>query len=183
MAIVVTELSKGLRIGEAADRVGVSCRTLRYYEELGLLAPAQHAAGGARRYSEQDVARLLRIRELQELLGFNLQEIGEILRGEDQLADIRHHYRQASLTQRKAMLDEASAINDRLRFLVRAKQERLAEMLEQLEAKAARHRELRAELAAAEDEARIERPARSTGDGADVGGGPARLHRAGAVEA
>lgn len=136
-----------LRIGEAAEQAGVSCRTLRYYEELGLLVPAQHSAGGARRYDEADLARLARIRELQELLGFDLGEIGEILRGEDQLADIRSQYRDASVDARRAMLRSAEAINDRLRKLVQAKQDRLAEMMCQLDEKARRYRELNAELA------------------------------------
>lgn len=125
----------------------MSCRTLRYYEELGLLAPSEHSAGGARRYSPDDLARLVRIRELQELLGFDLGEIGEILRGEDQLADIRSQYRQAPPAQRREMLGKATAINDRLRRVVRAKQERLAEMMGQLEEKAQRYRQLRAEQA------------------------------------
>jgi len=141
------ERSTALRIGEAAEQVGVSCRTLRYYEELGLLAPSQHSAGGARRYSETDLARLLRIKELQELLGFDLGEIGEILRGEDQLADIRTHFRSASTSQQRQMLDSAVAINDRLQAMVRAKQQRLADMLDELEAKARRYAELRAEFA------------------------------------
>jgi DNA-binding transcriptional MerR regulator len=141
-----TTKAAGLRIGEAAEQVGVSCRTLRYYEELGLVAPSQHSAGGARRYSEDDVVRLQRIRELQELLGFDLGEIGEILRGEDQLADIRHHYRQASASRRLAMLEDATAINERLRSLVQAKQARLTDMLDQLDAKAARYQQLREEL-------------------------------------
>lgn len=143
-----SEAPAGLRIGEAAEQVGVSCRTLRYYEELGLLVPSQHSAGGARRYTADDLARLVRIRELQELLGFDLGEIGEILRGEDQLADIRSQYQEASATRRLEMLEEATAINDRLRHLVRAKQERLSDMMGQLEEKARRYRRLRTELAA-----------------------------------
>jgi DNA-binding transcriptional MerR regulator len=135
-----------LRIGEAADRVGVSCRTLRYYEELGLLAPSQHSAGGARRYTEGDIGRLVRIRELQELLGFDLGEIGEILHGEDQLADIRSQYHAAGTKGRRAMLERAVDINDRLRSLVRTKQERLAEMMAELEAKAQRYRSVAAEM-------------------------------------
>ncbi len=137
-----------LRIGEAAERAGVSCRTLRYYEELGLLAPSLHSAGGARRYTEVDLARLVRIRELQELLGFDLGEIGEILQGEDQLADIRSQYQAASTAGRREMLDWAVGINDRLRTLVRTKQERLAGMMAELEAKAQRYRTLSAELTA-----------------------------------
>lgn len=149
--------SDGVRIGEAAEQVGVSCRTLRYYEELGLLAPSQHSAGGARRYTPDDLARLVRIRELQELLGFDLGEIGAILRGEDQLADIRSQYRgEPAPGRRLAMIEEAAAINDGLRSVVRAKQERLAEMMDHLEEKARRYRELRAELAG--DSAEPDRP-------------------------
>src|SRR5437660_6702189 len=69
----------GMRIGEVAAQLGVSPRTLRYYEELGLLRPSSKTAGGARRYSEAEVERLLRIRDLQELLGFNLEEIRVVL--------------------------------------------------------------------------------------------------------
>lgn len=135
-----------VRIGEAAEQVGVSCRTLRYYEELGLVVPSDHTSGGARRYTESDLARLRRIRELQELLGFDLGEIGEILRGEDRLADIRSEWSDAPAVRRRAMLADAVAINDRLRALVRAKQGRLAEMMGELEAKARRYRVLERDL-------------------------------------
>lgn len=141
-----------MRIGEAAEQVGVSCRTLRYYEELGLLAPSQHSAGGARRYSESDLARLRRIKELQELLGFDLGEIGEILRGEDHLADIRTHYRSATAAQQRQMLASAVAINDRLQAMVLAKQQRLTDMLDQLQGKARRYAELQSEFAAGQTE-------------------------------
>ena len=69
-------------VRELADEFAITTRTLRYYEELGLLAPAEYSTGGARRYAEQDVARLLRIRELQELLGFDLGEIKVVLGAE-----------------------------------------------------------------------------------------------------
>jgi DNA-binding transcriptional MerR regulator len=145
--------SRLLRIGEAAQRVGVSARTLRYYEELGLLTPAGHSAGGARRYSEGDVARLVRIRELQELLGFDLGEIGDILRAEDHLADLRRQYQGAAgLARRRAIVAEALDVNARLRSVLRAKQDRLEEMMRGLEAKARRYRARARELA---DEERL----------------------------
>lgn len=138
-----------LRIGEAAEQAGVSPRTLRYYEELGLLHPARYSTGGARRYAEEDVERLRRIRELQELLGFDLGEIGDILRNEDQLAELRNEV-QAGVTpeRHRQILAEAMGINDRLRALVRAKQERLAAMMQELEAKARRYRARAKELGA-----------------------------------
>lgn len=130
-----------VRIGEAAELAGVSSRTLRYYEELGLLHPARYSAGGARRYTSEDVDRLRRIRELQELLGFDLGEIGDILRNEDQLAELRSEVQAGVTPQRhRQILAQAMEINDRLRALVRGKQERLGSMLQELDAKARRYR-------------------------------------------
>ena len=51
----------GIRISDAATRAGVSARTLRYYEELGLLTPSLYTAGGERRYTLEDLAHLERI--------------------------------------------------------------------------------------------------------------------------
>jgi MerR family transcriptional regulator, repressor of the yfmOP operon len=139
-----------LRIGEVAEQAGVSPRTLRYYEELGLLAPSGHSAGGARRYAEVDVARLMRIRELQELLGFDLGEIGVVLRAEDQLADLRRQFHGgAGLPRQRSIVAEAVEINARLRALVRAKQERLDDMMRDLESAARRYRTRARELTAA----------------------------------
>ena len=135
-----------LRIGEAAEQAGTSSRTLRYYEDLGLLRPARYSEGGARRYTAEDVDRLRRIRELQELLGFDLGEIGEILRSEDQLAGLRDEYRAGvDVRRRRQILSEAMDINDKLRTIVRAKQERLGTMMKELDAKAALYRERAAE--------------------------------------
>lgn len=141
-------MSAALRIGEAAARAGVSCRTLRYYEELGLLVPSEAREGGARRYSEADVARLLRIREMQELIGFDLVEIGVVLRAEDRLAELRREYRTgADPSRQEAILAEAVEINDRLRARVRAKLAELEQVLSDLDAKARRYRELSRKLA------------------------------------
>jgi DNA-binding transcriptional MerR regulator len=136
-----------LRIGEAAEQAGVSSRTLRYYEELGLLRPARHSAGGARRYSREDVVRLHRIRELQELLGFDLGEIRDILGNEDQLADLRNEFQAGVSPERhRQILASAMEINDRMRSLVKGKQDRLQAMMQELEAKARRYRARAKEL-------------------------------------
>src|SRR5215218_7724980 len=63
-----------MTVGALAKRVGVSVRTLRYYDEIGLLAPARHTAAGYRLYGAGDVARLQQIRSLRQL-GFSLDEI------------------------------------------------------------------------------------------------------------
>ena len=79
----------GIRIGEAAARADASVRTLRYYEEVGLLEPSSRSSGGERRYSTTDIERVLRIRELKSLMGFNLDEIKSILAAEDELAVLK----------------------------------------------------------------------------------------------
>src|SRR5579859_2811831 len=69
-----------LGIGAAAARSGVSERALRYYQQLGLITPSGRTPGGLRRYSQDDLARVARIRQLQTLLGLNLDEIAIVLR-------------------------------------------------------------------------------------------------------
>jgi DNA-binding transcriptional MerR regulator len=73
-----------LQIGEVADRVGLSLRTLRYYEEVGLLAPAQRTEGGFRLYTDEHVERLALIRRLKSL-GFTVGETRELLEARDAL--------------------------------------------------------------------------------------------------
>ena len=137
-----------LTIGQAATAAGVTPRTLRYYEELGLLRPSAHSVRGARRYSDGDLARIARIRELQQLMGFNLEEIGQILSAEDSLERIRAEYRSGKPTskRRRELLAEAIEINNRLREQVRQKVSRIAGFLEELDAKAVRYRQVVEEI-------------------------------------
>ena len=137
-----------LTIGQAAAAADVTPRTLRYYEELGLLHPSAHSLGGARRYAEVDLARIARIRELQQLMGFNLDEIGQILAAEDSLERIRGEYRSGKPTsrRRRELLAEAIEINDRLRDQVRQKVSRIGGFLEELDAKAVRYRQVVEEI-------------------------------------
>ena len=67
-----------LQIGEVADRVGLSLRTVRYYEEQGLLVPESRSAGGFRLYSEDQVHRLELIKQMKPL-GFTVHEMCELL--------------------------------------------------------------------------------------------------------
>ena len=66
-----------LQIGEAADRAQLTQRTLRYYEEKGLLHSPTRMDGGFRLYSDEDMERIDRIRQLKELLGFSLANQGD----------------------------------------------------------------------------------------------------------
>lgn len=67
-----------LQIGEVAERVGLSLRTVRYYEEVGLIEPSDRTAGGFRLYTDDDVARLELIKQVKPL-GFTLDELRALL--------------------------------------------------------------------------------------------------------
>ena len=128
------------RIGVVAERAGVTTRTLRYYEELGLVRPSGYSQGGSRRYEESDLARILRIRELQSVMGFDLDEIGEILGAEDRLAELQQEYhRGVSAARRADILLEAARLNARTRAKVEAKIAVLGTFKAELEATAQRY--------------------------------------------
>jgi len=129
------------RIGELADQLGISARTLRYYEELGLLTPSGHSAGGSRRYTEANRDRVLRIRELQAIMGFNLEEIRQILHADDRLAEMRTEYsRGVSAKRRAAIIQEALRLNARTQEQVLAKITILEAFNTELESNADRYR-------------------------------------------
>lgn len=73
-----------LQIGEVAERVGLSLRTVRYYEEQGLLEPESRSPGGFRLYSEAQVDRLALIKQMKPL-GFTVHEMCELLEARDTL--------------------------------------------------------------------------------------------------
>src|SRR5215208_3956673 len=66
--------SAAWKVGELARRTGLSVRTLRYYDEIGLLSPSRRSEGGHRLYTAEDVVRLQRIKSLAQL-GFTLREV------------------------------------------------------------------------------------------------------------
>lgn len=131
-------------IGEAASRAGVSERALRYYQELGLLTPCARTPGGMRRYSEADLARVARIRELQSLLGLNLDEIAVVLRSDDRMSEIKaaFHDTGTGADERSALVSESLELQEHLVQVVRAKKSALEDFLADLEARIARIKEL-----------------------------------------
>ena len=136
-----------LRIGEAAALAGVSARTLRYYQELGLLTPAGTTTGGARRYSDADVARVGRIRHLRDLVGLDLNEVGRVLAAEDRLAALRREWFEGQSSRRQAaLLHEAVSINEEVQEIVRAKMLGLTEFMAGLEERGDNYRRKLREL-------------------------------------
>ncbi len=133
-----------LGIGAAAAQAGVSERALRYYQQLGLLVPACTTPGGLRRYSADDLARVARIRELQTLLGLNLDEIALVLSNEDRMAQIRRAYRdeRTSDDERRRLTRECLTLLESLRETVEAKRTALESFLADLDARIGRARDL-----------------------------------------
>jgi DNA-binding transcriptional MerR regulator len=130
-----------LGISAAAQAAGVSERALRYYQQLGLIAPSC-TSGGFRRYGARDLARVARIRELQTLLGLNLDEIATLLYSEDRVAEIRDAYHDARRTaaERRVLVEESLAIHETLLATVEAKREALDTFLGDLSARVERIR-------------------------------------------
>ena len=133
-----------LGIGAAAERAGVSQRALRYYQQIGLLTPCGCTPGGLRRYSEEDLARVARIRQLQELLGLDLDAIARVLRDEDRRAHIKRAYLDegTSREERQELLRESLDLQQRLRATVEAKLSGIEGFLADLDARIARTRAL-----------------------------------------
>jgi DNA-binding transcriptional MerR regulator len=134
-----------MQIGEVAERVGVTQRTLRYYESIGLLAPAGRLEGGFRLYSEDDLHRLEQIVELKRLLGISLAEIKQIVNAEDEFQQIRSENKlHPDPAERRARLERAIGIIGEQLQVVRS---RLTAM-QQLEGRYVRRLErLRARIA------------------------------------
>lgn len=104
-----------LRIGEVAKRCGLTTRTLRYWQEIGLLAPSGRRLGGERLYSTAEVERATRIKELQELLGLSLAEIRIVLDTDDTVDRLRSAFKSnARFDLQRRLLAEAMEANGRL---------------------------------------------------------------------
>jgi MerR family transcriptional regulator, repressor of the yfmOP operon len=131
-----------LSIGAAASLLGISERSLRYYQQLGLITPCARTPGGMRRYSEADVARVARIRELQTLLGLNLDEISVVLHNDDRLAEIREEYHdeRTGAEQRADLARECLVLQEQLRTTVEQKRAALDRFLADVDARIGRIR-------------------------------------------
>ena len=141
------------RIGEVAKLTGVTTRTLRYWEELELLQPSSYRPSGERLYSPADVARVNRIRNLQELLGFSLAEVRTVLNAGD--VDVLDRVRtelnaeNLSPTRHGELLDEGIAANDQLLERLDETLSRIHAFRDEREASGVRLREARRKLAEA----------------------------------
>ncbi|MFJ3187633.1 MerR family transcriptional regulator [Streptomyces halstedii] len=121
-----------MQIGEVATRTELSLRTIRHYEETGLVIPSARSQGGFRLYTESDVARLMVIRRMKPL-GFSLDEMRDLLEVTDRLD-----------SGEELSGDEHEALLERVHAYERA----AAEQMEKLRVQLARAEEFTAALRA-----------------------------------
>jgi DNA-binding transcriptional MerR regulator len=136
-----------LRINEVAAELGLTTRSIRYYEEMGLLAPAARSDGDYRLYDPSDIERLRFIKRLRDDAGFSLAQIGQML--EDEAARVRNRERLAHTTdpaERRVYLTEAEERVERQIALLQDKAGSLAAMIADAEARLTRIRAGIAEL-------------------------------------
>jgi DNA-binding transcriptional MerR regulator len=125
-----------LQIGEVAERTSVTQRTLRFYEEKGLLRPPGRMDGGFRLYSEDDVRRVEQIKRLQTLLGFTLAEIKDMVEAEEIKTQIKATYRKdAEISERRGKLKKAREVTIGQVALIDQKIAALQEMKSHLDEK------------------------------------------------
>ncbi len=137
----VPEDRASLQIGEVAERTGVTQRTLRFYEEKGLLKPPSRLDGGFRLYSEKDVQRVERIKDLKSLLGLSLADIKEMVEAEEVKHQLRATYRHdAEISERRYKINKAIELTQRQAGIIDQKLTALQDMNDQLEQKLALYR-------------------------------------------
>jgi DNA-binding transcriptional MerR regulator len=137
-----------LRIQAVAGQVGLTPRSIRYYEEMGLVKPAARSDGAYRLYDADDVARLQFIKALRDETGFSLAEIGQLLEDENARQSIGARFRASSdAAERRALLHDGIARIDRQVATLRDKIKRIDEMIAAAEARRAHLKDHLSELA------------------------------------
>jgi MerR family transcriptional regulator, repressor of the yfmOP operon len=126
-----------LRIGEVADRTGVTPRTIRYWEEIGLLGAAHERPEGKHRsYTEADVERISEIVRLRDLLGLSLEQLSQLLEAESARAQLRRELtRTESPAERRRLLEEVQVHISTQLDMVRTRLQELTQLATELEGK------------------------------------------------
>lgn len=124
-----------LRIGDLARIAGTTPRTIRYYEEVGLLPEtAARPSGRHRLYSQAEVDRLREVMRLKELLGLTLEELKTVLSAEEARAEVRAQLKREDVQpgRRRELLAESLGHIDRQLELVRHRAAELAKLQDEL---------------------------------------------------
>jgi DNA-binding transcriptional MerR regulator len=145
----VTDGGRPLRIGELAQATGTTPRTIRYYEEVGLLTGEAREPGEHRLYTPDDVERLREILRLKELLGLSLDELRELAAAQTARAALRSEWHEGveDPVRRREILDESAGHIDRQLALVRRRKREIESLEDRLAIRRAEVADRRARLA------------------------------------
>jgi DNA-binding transcriptional MerR regulator len=130
--------ARELRIGEVAKLAGTTPRTIRYYEEIGLLPAAGGREPGAHRtYAEGEVERLTELLRLKDLLGVSLEELKELVEAEDARATLRREWQGGveDPVRRRQILEESLGHIGHQLELVRHRREEISKLESELVAR------------------------------------------------
>jgi len=144
-------MSGELRIGEVAKLAGTTPRTIRYYEEIGLLPGSrERPARTHRSYAETDVERLTELLRLKDLLGLSLEELKELVEAEGARAELRREWHSGveDPVRRRQILEESLTYTARQLELVRRRRDEIAKLEKELVARRKRAKGLLRELGA-----------------------------------
>jgi DNA-binding transcriptional MerR regulator len=143
------EPERELRIGEVAKLAGTTPRTIRYYEEIGLLPGSrERPARSHRTYAEADVDRLTELLRLKDLLGLSLEELKELVEAEGARAELRREWHGGveDPVRRRQILEESLAYTARQLELVRRRRDEIAKLEGELIARRKRSKALLRDL-------------------------------------
>jgi DNA-binding transcriptional MerR regulator len=124
-------MSAEMRIGEVAKLAGTTPRTIRYYEEIGLLPGSrERGARTHRTYAETDVERLTELLRLKDLLGLSLEELKELVEAEGARAELRREWHGGvdDPVRRRQILEESLAYTARQLDLVRRRRDEIKKL-------------------------------------------------------
>jgi DNA-binding transcriptional MerR regulator len=152
----MSDTAANLRIGDVARLAGTTPRTIRYYEEIGLLEQgAERPSGSHRLYSEHDVERLREVMRLRELLNVSLDELKTLLAAEEARAHVRSELSREHVApdRRRELLQEALGHIEQQLTLVRRRSDELAKLQDELDTKRTRVKRKLREIAAQQTDA------------------------------
>jgi DNA-binding transcriptional MerR regulator len=150
--VTAAENEPGLRIGDVAKLAGTTPRTIRYYEEIGLLPAASGREPGAHRsYAEADVERLTELLRLKDLLGVSLEGLKQLVEAEGARAELRREWHGGveDPIRRHEILEESLGHIGRQLDLVRRRRDEIAKLESELVARRKRVKGLLRELSVA----------------------------------
>ena len=145
----MTREREQLRIGEVAELTGTTTRTIRYYEEIGLLpAPRDRERGSHRVYDQADVQRLEELLRLKDLLGVSLEELRELVEAEGARAELRREWQSGveDPVRQREILEQSMSHTARQLELIRRRRDQIARLEDELVTKRRRVRSRLREL-------------------------------------